>query len=363
MKKSLKKLKKPKLPKSLPKPFRRAKPAEERVHEALSNVPRITNETVGEHREDVLSSARKYIYPLQHSKRHVVRTSLLLLIVVLVTFFAYCGLALYKFQTTSGFIYGVTRVVPFPVAKAGKNWVGYESYLFELRRNMHYYHTQQQAEFTSQDGKNQLKRLKEQAMNQVVQDAYVKQLAAEHKVSVSDQAVTDEVTLVRGQNRLGNNDRVFKEVLAEFWGWSQDDFKRELKQQLLQQAVVAKLDTATNARAQAALEQLQMGADFGTLATQASDDVSTKATGGQYPTAIKSNDRDLAPAVTQALFKLKAGQVSGLIDTGYSLEILKIIDASPDSVHAAHIQFNFQPITAYTTPLKAKNPPRQYVKF
>ena len=53
------------------------------------------------------------------------------------------------FQSTSGFIYDVSLVVPFPVAKAGPNWVSYESYLFELRRNMHYYQTQQQANMGS----------------------------------------------------------------------------------------------------------------------------------------------------------------------------------------------------------------------
>ena len=51
----LKKLK-PKLPRQLPRPLRRAKGAEERVAEALQGVPRITNETVAEHREAVLET-------------------------------------------------------------------------------------------------------------------------------------------------------------------------------------------------------------------------------------------------------------------------------------------------------------------
>ena len=65
MKTPKKLLKKPKLPKApLKLPFKRPpKTAEEKVTDALSNVPRITNETVAEHREEVLSSARKYIYP------------------------------------------------------------------------------------------------------------------------------------------------------------------------------------------------------------------------------------------------------------------------------------------------------------
>ena len=369
----MKKLKKPKLTKRLSKPrvpaavkqrLKRGKAAEEKVTEALQNVPRITNETVAEHREDVLSSARKYIYPLQHSKHRVVRISVALFVAVLVVFFVVCTVDLYKFQGTSGFIYGVTRVVPFPVAKAGSSWVSYESYLFELRRNMHYYHTQQQTDFSTKDGQDQLSSLKHQAMDQVIQDAYVKQLARKNHVSVSGQAVDNEVALLRSQNRLGSNDRVFKNVLNQFWGWSEDDFKRELRQQLLTQTVVAKLDAATDSRAQSALQQLQAGANFGTLASQMSDDSATRGTAGQYGSPLNQNDGNVAPQITAALFQLKPGQISTIINTGYTLEILKVLSApSPGSVQAAHIQFTFKPIIDYTKPLQAQHAAHQFIRL
>jgi len=365
----MKKPKKPKLPKTIKRSFKgvsklaikRTKTTEEKVDDALSNVPRITNDTVADHREEVLSSARKYIYPLQHSKHRVVRTSIALLVLVLIAFFSFCGLGLYKFQSTSGFIYDVTRIIPFPVAKTGKNWVSYESYLFELRRNMHYYQTQQQSNFSTKDGKAQLVRLKQQAMAQVIQDAYVKQLASQHHVTVSDQAVDNQLALVRSENRLGNSDRALRGVLNEFWGWTESDFKRELKQQLLAQTVVAKLDTTTNARAQAALGMLQEGADFAILAAKVSDDPATTTTGGQYPAVLTLSDRGIPPAVTAELFRLKPGQISGIVNTGYTLEIVKVIDASGDSVRAAHIQFNFKNITAYTKPLQASEPAHTYI--
>src|SRR5581483_3191985 len=99
---------KPKLPKRLRRPLKAAqdrleerdKATEEKLSEALSNVPRITTETVGEHREEVLSSARKYIYPLQHSKHRIVRISLGLLLAVLILFIGLVSLDLYKFQGT-----------------------------------------------------------------------------------------------------------------------------------------------------------------------------------------------------------------------------------------------------------------------
>lgn len=364
-------IKKPKLVSAVKRPFKRAKDTETKVAEALQGVPRITNETVADHREEVLSAARKYIYPLQHSKHRIVRVSLIIFLSALIAFFAYCGLALYRYQSTSTFMYGVTRVVPFPVAKVGKSWVSYENYLFELRRNMHYHQVQQKATFNGKDGQAQLDHLKQQAMDAVILQAYVKQLAEPNHVTVSRQTVTNQVNLVRSQNRLGNNDRVFRDVLNQFWGWSIDDFRRELKSQLLQQAVVAKLDTATNARAALVHAQLNSGGDFAALAKSSSDDAATKENGGSYPNAITLSDRSVPAAVISAIFRLKANEVSPIINTGYALEIIKVADIQTSKVagvnvgsaHAAHIQFNFKPIEDYVKPLAAKQKTTYYIKF
>ena len=341
---------------------RPSKTTEEKVSDALAGVPRITNETVTEHREEVLSSARKYIYPLQHSKHRVVKISLSLFGLVIIGFFAVTGLELYKLQTTGGFFYDVTRIIPFPIAKAGTSWVAYESYLFELRRNMHYYRTQQQATFKGKDGQAQLKHLKQQAMDQVTQDAYVKQLARQNGVSVSEQNVNGEIAVLRGENRLGNSQQSLESTLNSYFGWNVSDLKLKVKQELLAQAVVAKLDTDTNKRAQNALDQLQKGADFGQLAGQMSDDPATKGNGGQYPFAITLSNRDIPPAITAEAFKLKPGQISSIVNTGFTLEIIKLIDSSAGSVHVAHIQFTYKDISVFTKPLQAKHPAHALVK-
>lgn len=354
---------KPNFNPKLKNPIKRRKGAEERVTEAFANVPRITNDTVAEHREEVLAGARKFIYPLQHSKHRVIRISAILLVSVLIAFFTYVGLSLYKFQSTSNFVYNITRVLPLPVAKAGDKWVSYESYLFELRRNMHYYRTQQRADFTKEDGKVQLQRLKGQAMTSVIQAAYVKQLAEDKGIRVTNQEVQDQVALVRSQNRLGSSDRVFKDVLNEFWGWSVTDFERALRQQLLQQKVASTLDDASRKRANDVLQQIKGGADFATLAAAHSDDAATKTNGGQYPEPITKSDSSIPPKLTAALFSLKEGQVSDVIDTGYTREIVKATKVGENTVTASHIQFNVKNINAYIKPLAKENPASRFIKF
>lgn len=352
----LKRIKRPKLPDL------RRKGADVKISQAIENLPRITNETVAEHREEMLHSARKFIYPLKHTRTRIVKISVTLFIVLLVVFVGFVLVSLYKVQSASTFIYGVTRVVPLPVAKAGSSWVSYESYLFELRHYKHYYETQQQVDFQSDSGKDQLTEFKKQALDQVINDAYVKQLAAKNNVSVTNQEVDDAVRLLREQNRLGNNDEEFADVLKEFWGWSVDDFRRELRQQLLAQKVVAALDTGTADKAREALASLQGGTDFAAAAKQYSDDVATKDGGGEYPFMIDHNNRDIPPKVVDELYKLQPNQTSQIIDTGYTLEIVKVISVTDGKIRAAHISKNYQNIQNFIKPIQDQNQPKRYIK-
>jgi hypothetical protein len=351
----LKSIKKPSL-----KNLRRKSP-DQKISQAIENLPRITNETVAEHREEMLSSARKFIYPLKHSRVRIVKVSISLFAIGLVIFMSYVGLALYKLQSSSTFIYGVTRVLPLPVGKAGSNWISYESYLFELRHLKHYYETQQSVDFSIE--KDQLRDFKQQAMDQVVTDAFVKQLAKQQKVSVTAAEVNDEMRLLRDQNRLGNSEAEFEDVLREFWGWNISDFRRELEQQLLSQKVVASLDTEAGDKIRVAQAQLQNGADFGTVAKQVSEDPASKDNNGEYGFLIDHSSRDVAPKVVDTLFRMQPGQVSDIVDTGYTLEIEKVISIDNGKIRAAHIVVNYKPVKDYVKPLRDKEGTQQYISI
>ncbi len=335
---------------------------QEQTEEALSNVPRITNETVAEHREEVLKGARKYKYPLEHSKHRIVIVSASLLALAIVGFFVLTVLNLYRFQNTSLFTYHVTQVMPFPVAKADKRWISYESYLFELRRYIHYYETQQQVDFTTESGKLQLESYKPKALQEVIDAAYVKQLAAQNGVKVSGADVDAALATLRAQNQIGADDSELASVTKKFFGWSINDLRRQVKQELLAQKVAAKLDTSAYAEAQNILVQLRGGADFAALAAQSSDDTSTKGSGGQYnDTAITMRSQEVPAEVVQALGKLQPGQVSDIITTPTAFEIVKLISVEDGKYKAAHIQIQFKDIQTYIQPLEKAHPARKFI--
>lgn len=323
---------------------------------------RITNETVAARREEVLKSARKFIYPLDAPRHRIIKVSIAILSTAVIGFFVFCVVDLYRLQSTSSFMYGVTQVVPFPVAMIGnQQFVSYNDYLFELRHYMHYYETQQHADFSTKAGQQQLAVFRQRSLDQAIQNAYVQRLADENGVSVSGVDVDSAVALVRSQNRLGASDQVFQSVLNEFWGWSVDDFRRELRQELLAQKVVNKLDTQTHDRANQALARLQQGSDFAELAKEASDDQETRANGGDYGKLIDRANTDVAPQVMDALLKLQPGQYSGIINTGDKLVIVKVTQVQGTQLRASDIAFNFRPITDYTKPLQTSLKSRRFI--
>lgn len=341
------------------KRFKKVK-SEERIQEAFENIPRITNETVAEHREDVLRGARKYKYPLAHTKHRIVIISTGLLGVAVVAFFVSMVAVLYKFHNTSSFVYRVTQVVPFPVAKAGGSYVGYDSYLFELRRYEHYYQSQQQVNFSSQSGKDQLNNYRPKALAQVVQAAYVKRLAAQNDVSVTSADLEAELASLQAQNQ--SSPQELADVASKFFGWSINDLKYELTQELLAQKVAAKLDTATQARASAVLKQLVAGSDFATLAAQNSDAADKSNSGTYADGTITAASTDVPPAVVRQLQTMQTGQVSGVIQAGVTLEIVKLLSNNDGKMQAAHISFNLTPIDVYVSQYAQKHPSHAYIK-
>ena len=325
-------------------------------------VPRITNDTVTQHRQEVLSGARKYIYPLRHSRRKIVMITVAILVAAIIGFMTYITVSLYRWQSTSAFTYQVTKVIPFPVGRIGGHLISYESYLFELRHYIHYFQTQQGIDFNSSQGKAQLAQQREKTLQDVVNFAYVQQIAHSHHLTVSASEVNDQIVLLRQQNKLGNDNKVFENVLKDYWGWSLSDFQRSIRQELLTDKVLQVLDSGVRKQANAALTALNSGQSFASVAQQYSDDVATKNSGGVMGFLVSKTDPNIPSQTINALYGLKPGQTSGVIDIGYALEIVKNLGYQGDKIQAAHILFTYQDINNYLNNYKAKQKAVVYIK-
>ncbi len=326
-------------------------------------MPRITNETLEDTRKEVLKGAKKFIYPLQHSKHRVVLLSSFIGVILLIAFLGFSFISLYKLKSTSSFIYRVTQVIPFPVARVNGEFVPYEDYLFEIRQYIHYFETQENVDFSKEPGSLQLETQRKLALDKVVNQAYVKQIAKSKGITVSAEEVDAEIELLQGQNRLGGNPAALSDVIRQYYGWSINDFRRSLSDRILQSKVLAALDTDASARAETALAELKAGADFAATATKYSDDPATKETGGEIGFLISRTDRNVPSQMAEALYNLKAGQFSEIINVGDSLIIVRNIEAKEGKIRAAYIRFSFKDIQQFLNEEKSKGQATTYIKF
>ncbi len=329
-------------------------------------IPKITNENVAEHREEILSGARKYIYPLQHSKHRIVILTTSLVVATILIFAASTVYLLYRKQTSSSFMYQVSKVIPYPVARTGNTFIAYENYLFELRHYIHYYETQQKLSFETEAGQDQLAAYKKRALQDVVDLAYTKMIAREKGISVSSQEVEDQIRIAKEQKRLGSSEAIFEDVLREYWDWSVDDFRRSLSNELLVQKVTRALDTETEQKATEALAKLTAGNDFGEVAKEYSDEASTKDNGGDFGD-VDATNRTVSQQTVDTLTHLEQGQISQVkvipYETGYALEIVKNIEKKGNGAHGAHIIFKLKDLEATLNDRKEAQPYRLYVKL
>jgi parvulin-like peptidyl-prolyl isomerase len=199
-------------------------------------------------------------------------------------------------------------------------------------------------------------------LQQVIDSAYVKELAARNGVSVKDSEINDAIAILRTQNQLGNDNTKLASVTKKFFGWSVQDLRRQLKQELLAQKVAAKLDTEAYRQAQNVLLQLRAGGDFTAIAAQSSDDAGTKANGGQYgDTAITFSSQEVPPVIVRALSQMQPGEVSDIITTQTAFEIVKLLGVENGKYKAAHIQIQFKDIQTYLQPLEKDHPPKRFI--
>ena len=327
-------------------------------------VPRITNENVAEHREVVLSGARKYIYPLQHSKHRIVVLTTSLAIAVVLTFLTTTVLLLYRSQTSSSFMYQVSRVLPFPVARTGNTFIAYEDYLFQLRHYIHYYETVQKLSFETEAGQDQLNAYKKRALSEVVDLSYVKKIASELGVSVSGEEIDDQIRIAREQKRLGSDEAVLEDVLRDYWDWTINDFRKSFANELLVQKVTRGLDNETEKKAGEAYSKLVAGGDFAEIAKQYSDEEATRDNGGEFGEVSPSN-RNVSQQTVDTLLRLPAGQYSEVrvipYETGYALEIVKNLEKTTTGTKGAHIVFRLKDLATTLNDRKEKQPYRTYL--
>lgn len=321
---------------------------------------RITNDTVAQHREQILQEGRKFKYPLQHTKHRIVLISSAIVLGSLILFSAVCWWQLYKVQSTSGFMYRIATILPFNVAKVDGAGVQYDEYLNTLRSNMHYLSTQEGVNFKTEDGKRQLADLKERALAQTITYTEIKKIAKERTITVTNEELNTQVDRIIGEQAFGGGASYFSSVLKKEYDQTYSQWKETVRLQILRNKVYAAVDTSATQRADKALQQIRSGASFEEVAKTTTDDTLHKENGGDIG-VLEKGKADLPSELSDTLFALKPGEVSNVIASKQGLFILKAIDTDGSKTHAAAIFFKYSEFSKLLQQLKSDNKIKAYV--
>lgn len=286
---------------------------------------------------------------------------------VIAVFLLVFGILIYKYQNDSRITQVVAAVVPYPAERVNGSWVTYSNYLFEVNSIKHYYQSQTTednkaaVDFKTKEGKEKLKQLQNQVIDQLKQEAIVRQLAAKNKVKVDQKKVKENIDQI---TKSAGGDAKVKEVLKKYYGWNMADLKRKVEYQVLKQDVADKLknneglNAQAKAKAEDVLKQVQAGGDFAELAKKYSQD-SSAANGGDLGFFGKGQ---MVKPFEDAAFGLQPGQVSGIVKTDYGYHIIKVTAKKDDQVQASHILIKGLDFDQYVQDELKKAKVQQYIK-
>ncbi len=304
--------------------LKRTKPTEQKLDS------RITNETVAEHREQIIAGGRRFKYPVQYSRHKLVINSLLIGLGAIVLAAVLFWWQLYQVQDSSKFMYRLTQIIPVPIATVDGENVHYSDYLKRFRSSIHYLQEQVNLNPSTKDGHNEVEYRKRLELDNAIRDAYATKLAREAKVSVSDNEVNSFITADLRSKKV--TARTYeKTVLNAFYDWSMADYRSVVRAELLRRKVSFTIDATAKQKADRIMAALRApGADFAAIAKAESDDQVTKANGGDTgDIPLKSLDSN---GVIAAANKLTPGQMTELIYGTDGYYIAKLTSKSATTI-------------------------------
>lgn len=330
-----------------------------RKSEPVKSPSRITNETVAEHREQILAGGRKFKYPVQYSKHKLVINSVLIGVVTVVLILLIGWWQLYLAENTSKFMYRVTQLIPVPVAVVDGQWVRYSDYLKRFRSSIHFLQQQNSINVRTDDGKRQIEFYKRRELDTVIRDGYVEKLAKANNVKVSDQEVDAFINAELEAKRV-SLDAYERTVLNNFYDWSLGEYKDIVRSELLERKVSFVIDTVARDKVNRIKQSLAGGADFAATAGAESDDTATRQNGGVVGTIpITNQDSNRLIRAAQAL---EPGQTSDIIEGSDGYYIIKLTAKDATTVQYSQIKVSLGELDKRFETIKSQDKIRELIK-
>lgn len=322
---------------------------------------RITNETVAEHREQILAGGRKFKYPIQYERHRLLINSILVFLAALILAVFVLWWQLYLAQNTSNFFYRTTQLLPLPVASVDKQPVPFNDYLMEYRSSIHWLQQKSRGFSTnSQDSQRQSEHFKRQSLNKAIENAYAQKLADQYNIQVSESDVDKFIDqTIKNSSSRNLSRQSYETVLSDSYGVSPDEYRSIVRYAILKQKVSFAIDKAAQKKADDASAQLIAGKTFDEVVVKYSDDPLASATKGDVGFVDKTNqDQGLAAAAS----KLQLNQVTAVIKGTDGYYIVKLLETKGEQIRYARIKISLKEFDSSLNELKKAGKVNEYIK-
>ena len=304
---------------------------------------RITNETVAEHREQILAGGRRFKYPIQYAKHKLVINAVVITLAAIAVLAVFGWWQLYIVQNSSGFMYRLTQLIPVPVAVIDGQQVRYSDYLVRYRPSEFYSSKYDELKIDSKDSEEQLQYYKRESLDKAITEAYATKIANEKGITISND---DVKALVESQLDTANgriSEKTQETSARMMYDLTLQDYRLTVSRSLLRARVAFAIDEVAKQKTDQAAELLKTAnGDFATVAAKLQDKSSEQAVAGD--SSLIDFTARFGGLQVSDLAKLKVGDMTGPVttmnDSGYYF--VKIVDKTEAKIR---FTFLFIPLT------------------
>lgn len=319
---------------------------------------RITNETVAEHREQILAGGRRFKYPVQYARHKLVRNAVIIAVIGLILLGVLAFQQLYFAQNSGDFTYRITQLLPVPVATVANEPVRYSDYLMQYRASEYWLGKYDEIKLDSEDGKRLLNGIKRQVLNTAEANAYAAKLARDEGITVTDKDIDDAVARKRNTASGQITQEAYDASTMMLYRWSPEDYRQAIKQSLLRSRVAFAIDTDAKLLADKASALVASGKDLQATAKELGGGVTVQSPGLVDITSSFSglNVSDVA----KLQLNVTSGALKSSTDDGYYF--VRVTQKTDTQVNFEFIQIKLTAFAAKLAELKKSNQVHEFIK-
>jgi hypothetical protein len=262
----------------------------------------VTQETLEQHREVVLSKGRKFKGQMTQLQRRIVLIAggIAALGLIVVGVIGYLGL--YVFQATDDVTFRVTEVLPVPVASVDGEWVPYGDYLLVFRSSIHPVERQGGKLEDNDENRALISYYKREALTMAMRYTLAKKLAGELGVKVERSEIEATIREYREVDGKEWSDESFTRAIYDNFGLSRREYERLVALSILLKKVMEAVDATAREQSEGIAKQVE-SEDFDKIAEEF-DGVIVGASNGMV------GEMDMDGGRAKMALSLEKGQVS-----------------------------------------------------